>query len=134
MLSRTVYTALFALVAAMFGTLLYWQVDIIHRGGLIMVPIIMCSMFALAIVMERLYYFFSLRTDSTQFFNQLRMLVRKQQWQEAETLCKATQGPVARVARAGLDAHEREAEESVAKLRNMMAAVKQVRAELGLEG
>ena len=62
MLNRMVYTALFAIVAAMFGMLLYWQVDIIHRGGPIMVPIIMCSMFALAIVIERLYFFFSLRT------------------------------------------------------------------------
>lgn len=111
MLNRMVYTTLFAMVAAMFGMLLYWQVDIIHRGGPIMVPIIMCSMFALAITVERLYFFTSLRTDATKFFTQLSSLVRKRQWREAEAFCKATEGPVSRVALAGLRAHEKTVEE-----------------------
>lgn len=111
MVNRMVQAALFAGGAAVFGLLLYWQVDIIHRGGPIMIPILMCSTFALAIVIERLYFFFGLRTDTSQFFDQLRVLVRARRWQEAEALCQAAKGPVARVAHAGLLVHERTAEE-----------------------
>jgi len=111
MVNRMVQTALFGSVAALFGTVLYWQVDVIHRGGPVMVPIIMCSMFALAIVLERLYFFFSLRTDPSQFFDQLSALVRKRQWPDADKLCRSAKGPVARVAQAGIAAHEKTAEE-----------------------
>jgi len=111
MVNRMVYSVLVAGVAATFGTLLYWQVDVIHRGGAVMIPIIMCSIFALTIVIERLYFFLSLRADTAQFFDKLRRLVQARNWSGTDALCQAAKGPVARVARAGLIAHEKTAEE-----------------------
>jgi len=107
MVNRMVQTALFIVVAAVIGTLLYWRVEVIHRGGPIMVPIVMCSVFALAIVIERLSYFFRLGADPTEFFSRLRELVARRAWQEAQALCGASRNPVARVVRAGLAAREK---------------------------
>ena len=104
MANRMAQTALLGGVAALFGILLYWQVDVIHRGGPVMIPIVMCSMFSLALIMERLYFFVNLHlgTDIDRWFQTLRAALEAHQWKEADGLCDAWKGPVARVVKAGL--------------------------------
>ena len=101
-------TAGFLVVAAVIGLLLYWQVDVIHRGGIVMVPIVMCSVFSLAFTIERLYFFINLHlgADTDRRFETLRQAVEARRWAEAEALCSSWQGPVARVVLAGLTARE----------------------------
>ena len=108
MVNQMMWTAVFVVGAAMIGTTLYLWLNIIHRGGPVMIPIVMCSVFSLTLILERLYYFFSLHlgADSDRHFRQLRDAIAKHQWTEAETLCRSWQGPVARVALAGLAARE----------------------------
>jgi len=103
----------FVVVAALIGTGLYWQVDIVQRGGPVMIPIVMCSIFSLALSLERLSYFFRLHLgkDIDQCFEQLRAMVRGGRWTDAQALCDNWQGPVARVVLAGLEAHERTPQE-----------------------
>ena len=113
MLKRMLYTLAVAAAAAMFGALLYWQVEIIHLGGPVMIPIVMCSVFSLTIIAERLYYFVQLHLgqDIEQFFKELRAAVEKHQWKDAQELCESWKGPVARVVLAGLTVHESPPEE-----------------------
>ena len=92
--------------AASVSTMLFWRVDVIARGGPIMILILMCSMFALAIILERLVFFFTVAGEAGPFFTALRALVQHRKWKEADALCARTKGPVARVTRAGLTAHE----------------------------
>src|SRR3989338_8766211 len=79
MLNRMAYTALFTALALMIGVLLYWRVEIISLGGPVMIPIVMCSVFSLAIVFERGWYFFQLHMgkDIEAFFDRLRATVEK---------------------------------------------------------
>ncbi len=86
--------------------LVYQQVDIVHRGGFLMVPIMMCSMFALTITLERLFYFFTTSVDTQAFFDELRGFVYQQKWEEADILCAQTKGPLARVTRVGIRAYQ----------------------------
>ncbi|MBI4342308.1 MAG: MotA/TolQ/ExbB proton channel family protein [Candidatus Omnitrophica bacterium] len=113
MINRMVQTGVFVLVATTIGVVLYWQVEIINRGGPVMIPIVMCSVFSLALVFERLYYFISLHlgTDIDRFFDQLRSTVAGHHWKEAQALCEAWEGPVARVTLAGLAVRESSAPE-----------------------
>src|SRR3989338_3338937 len=108
MANRMAQTALLGGVAALFGTVLYCQVYVIHRGGPVMIPIVMCSMFSLALIMERLYFFVNLHlgTDIDRWFQTLRAALEAHQWKEAEGLCTSWKGPVARVVRAGLSARD----------------------------
>jgi biopolymer transport protein ExbB len=105
---KLIQASVFVAAAAMIGILLYWQVEIIRLGGPVMIPIIMCSVFSVAITVERLYYFFQLHlgADIEGFFKRLRDAVDGHQWKEAHSVCEAWRGPVARVALAGLQAHE----------------------------
>ena len=113
MINRMLWTGAFVLVATMIGVILYWQVEIIGRGGPVMIPIMMCSVFSLAIIFERLYYFISLHlgTDIDHFFEQLRRVIAARKWKEAETLAESWKGPVGRVALAGLAVRESSAAE-----------------------
>ena len=104
MINRMIQTVLFIMVASAIGVTLYQQVDIIHRGGPVMIPIVMCSVFSLTLILERFYYFLNLHlgAEGDRYFRQLREAVERHQWKEAETLCQSWKGPVARVVVAGL--------------------------------
>ena len=108
MVNQFTLTALFTLVAASMAMVLYWQVEVIHLGGPVMIPIVMCSVFSVALIIERAYYFLTLHlgTDINRFFDQLRKAVEARRWSEAQALCEGWKGPVARVILAGLSARE----------------------------
>lgn len=114
MVNRMAQGVAFGLGAFMIGVLLYWQVDLLNRGGPIMVPIVMCSVFVVAILVERLIYFnvfVASGADPNQLFEQLRGAVEARDWQKAEAVCAGSRGPVVRVAAAGLKARERSPQE-----------------------
>ena len=108
MVNRMVQTGVFVLVATMIGVILYWQVEIINKGGPVMIPIVMCSVFSLALILERFYYFISLHlgTDIERFFEDLRGAIAAHKWHEAQGFCETWKGPVARVTLAGLAVRE----------------------------
>lgn len=110
MVKTFVQGLVFIVVAGILALFVYWQADVVHRGGPLMVPIVMCSIFAMAITLERSVYFLRL-PDTHAFLGQLRGLVLRQAWQEAEALCAQTAGPVARVVKSGVVAHALQPEE-----------------------
>jgi biopolymer transport protein ExbB len=79
-----------------------------------MIPIIMCSFFALTLTIERLvYYLISGERLSASWLEQVRVAVTSGRWNEALALCQPSQGllarlfgireePIPRVIRAGL--------------------------------
>ena len=108
MIGQLLQSALFIGIAGLIGTLLYWQVDVIHRGGPVMIPIVMCSVFSMTLIIERLAFFLRLQMgmDLERFFEALRPLVDGRKWKDAAALCEATGGPVARVVTAGVAARD----------------------------
>jgi len=85
--------------------------DIIFKGGILMWPIMLCSIVALAITIER---FFSLRRatiDTREFMDAMRTVLRQNRIQEAVGICDETDGPIARITKAGLLKHKRSKED-----------------------
>lgn len=81
--------------------------EIIFRGGLVMWPIMVCSIVALAITIER---FFSLRRatiDTREFMDTMRTALHQNRTQEAVEICEETDVPVARIMKAGILKHDR---------------------------
>lgn len=99
---------LFIGTAFVIATLVFWQVELIHRGGPVMVPIVMCSIFSLTLIIERLYYFLNLHlgTDMDRLLERLRAAIEGQRLKEAQTICETSPGPIARVISAGLAVRE----------------------------
>ena len=77
-----------------------WQV--IKAGGPIMAPILLCSIFALAIFIEKLIHFSSIKTDTTLLKKKIFEFLKNNQIKEAVQYCENNPSPVARILKAGL--------------------------------
>jgi biopolymer transport protein ExbB len=86
-------------------------IAIMEQGGILMWPIFVCSLIALAIVLEK---FVSLRRadiDTREFMDTMRQVLRQNRTQEAVEICDETDAPVARIMKAGILKHDRPKED-----------------------
>jgi biopolymer transport protein ExbB len=82
-----------------------WEINLwqlLLKGGPIMVPIVVCSLFALAIFLEKLFYFSSVKTNTISLKNKIFGLVREDNIKEAVAECAASPSPVAKILKAGI--------------------------------
>ncbi len=77
-----------------------WQ--LIKAGGPIMFPIILCSWFAFGIIIEKLYYFFTIKTNILKLKSQVFDCIKENKVKEAIALCDANRSPVAKILRSGV--------------------------------
>jgi biopolymer transport protein ExbB len=84
---------------------------IIIQGGWVMIPIILGSVLALAFVLERVWFFISIRTDVAKFASEMASLLRTGHAADAIELCHKTKHPIARVFEAGLSHVQEESDE-----------------------
>ena len=87
------------------------MIQIIVKGGVMMIPLALCSIIALAILIERLISLRKIRINAGTFVLQVKNLLLRKQIKEALTLCKETPGPISGITRAGLMKHDRPREE-----------------------
>jgi len=81
--------------------------EFIRLGGILMWPIMACSVIALAVTLERLWRLRRAQTSMRDFMDAMRSILRQRRMQEALSLCDETDTPVARVVKAGVLKHER---------------------------
>ena len=77
------------------------------KGGFLMWPILLCSVIAFAIVLEKLWYFYRIKTNIGNLIAQVKKLLLEGKLEEAERLCKETRGPVAHILAVGIHIHKR---------------------------
>lgn len=75
---------------------LYWT------GGWFMHPILLCSIVALAIILERLWFFAKARTDTRRLMNELLHVLQDQGFEAAQRFLHSQRGPIAAVLHSGL--------------------------------
>lgn len=80
---------------------------IIEKGGPIMIPIILGSVLALAIVVERMFHLHRAQIDTEKFMLGIRNILTKGNIVEAITICNNTPGPVAHILKAGIAKHDK---------------------------
>jgi biopolymer transport protein ExbB len=86
-------------------------IEVITKGGVLMVPIVLCSVIALAIVIERFITLRRNQIDTRDFMDRMRDVLRRNRIQEAIQICDNTDGPIARIVKAGLLKHNRSKED-----------------------
>jgi len=69
----------------------------IVKGGVLMIPIGLCSILVVAIVLERMYRFHRARSYSEDLVPKLRDLIAADKFEEAIGLCQKSRGVVARI-------------------------------------
>ena len=76
--------------------------ELMSKGGIVMIPIFLCSVIALTVIFERLYYFFKINEDPQKLYGSLKELLNEGQHSQALELCRNSNGPVGRLLSAGL--------------------------------
>jgi len=82
-----------------------WQIFL--RGGPLMWPILFCSIFALAIIIERMWYLRKIQIDTRQFLNRILDKMRRHQIKEALEICETRKNPISRILKAGILKYDR---------------------------
>ena len=85
----------------------YFLVDIIFQGGILMWPIMLCSIVGLAITIERIFALRRADIDTREFMDIMRQVLRQNRIREAIEICDETEAPVARIMKAGILKHNR---------------------------
>lgn len=85
-------------------------IGFIEKGGIIMYPIILCSIISLAVFFERLWVTQEKKVIPSSFFRPLMHLVEKKDWNQAEILCSENGSSFANIILAGLKKRDRKRE------------------------
>lgn len=89
----------------------YFLVDIIFQGGILMWPIMLCSVIGLAIIIERFIALRRADIDTREFMDVMRQVLRQNRIREAIEICDQTEAPVARIMKAGILKYNRSKED-----------------------
>jgi biopolymer transport protein ExbB len=79
------------------------MLDILVKGGPVMIFIGLCALAAAVIVIERFLYFFSIKKEYAVLIPALRDLLRNKKFDEAESLCAAASSPLAKLVQTALE-------------------------------
>ncbi|MFH1848271.1 MAG: MotA/TolQ/ExbB proton channel family protein [Candidatus Omnitrophota bacterium] len=82
-----------------------WQ--LVQKGGPVMWVILMCSVVALAVVIEKFMQLRKAQIDTKRFMEEIANLLRRNRVMEAIDMCNQTPGPIAQVVKAGILKHDR---------------------------
>lgn len=85
--------------------------EFMQKGGPIMWPIFLCSVFAFAIVIERLVHLRREQIDTKLFMEQIAKSLKRNKVMEALDFCDRTKGPIANILKAGILKHDRPRQE-----------------------
>jgi len=70
-------------------------------------PILLCSVFALAIIIERIWYMRRIQIDTRQFLNRILDKMKRHQIKEALEICEMRRNPISRILKAGILKYDR---------------------------
>jgi biopolymer transport protein ExbB len=76
--------------------------DIMVKGGWLMVPILMCSVIALAITLERFYSLRDSKIHPQEFVSKIKKLLNERKISEAIAICSNTFSPISRIIETGI--------------------------------
>src|SRR6202171_2371523 len=82
------------------------RIDYIQKGGLLMWPILACSIIGIAVFLERFFYLHRATIHVGEFLKGLSNLVQRRNFAEALHESAGTPGPVARVIHAAIIQHD----------------------------
>ncbi len=85
--------------------------EFIAKGGPLMVLIILCSVIAFAVFIERIWHLRRARIDTDKFVEAILELIKHNKIMEAIDKCNNTPGPIAHIMKIGILKHDRTREE-----------------------
>jgi len=82
-----------------------WQTFL--AGGPIMWPILLCSIFALSIILDKFWYLHKIKIDTQRFLSDILDNMKRHQTKEALEICDKTKSPISHILKAGILKYDR---------------------------
>lgn len=82
-----------------------WQTFL--AGGPVMWPILLCSIFALAIILEKTWHLHKIKIDTQEFLGSILEKMKRHQVKEALEICDNTKSPISHILKAGILKYDR---------------------------
>lgn len=73
------------------------MIEFFLKGGLVMWPILACSIVALGIILERLYTFSQIKLNISDFLTEVKNMIKSEHVEQAIDFCRRTHSPLAGV-------------------------------------
>ena len=89
----------------------FWQVFL--AGGPVMWPILFCSIFALAIALEKFWHLHKIAIDTQNFLSKILEKMKRHETKEALQICDNTKSPIAKILKAGILKYDRSKQQIV---------------------
>src|SRR5690606_12090365 len=87
------------------------MLDVLVKGGPVMIPLLFCSVLAVAVALERLWYLFSTRVDSEDLMDEVKLALNQGKLLEAVQIAKRSRSQVAALVATGIAYSDRPREE-----------------------
>ena len=81
--------------------------DLVQKGGPMMYLIMLTSVLAFGVVIERVYHLNRARIDADKFMDSIMTVLKRNKIIEAIEMCNSTSGPIAHIVKAGILKHDR---------------------------
>ncbi|MCM8782235.1 MAG: MotA/TolQ/ExbB proton channel family protein [Candidatus Omnitrophica bacterium] len=81
--------------------------EFMQKGGPLMWVILLCSVIALAVVIERFMQLRKIKIDTGKFMEEIAKLLKRNRIMEAIDMCNQTPGPIPQVVKTGILKHDR---------------------------
>jgi biopolymer transport protein ExbB len=88
------------------------MLELLDRGGIILVLIFVLSVIAAVIIIERLLYFRRIRSDQGALIQRLKAAVAKGHFEEALAICEGNPSPITNLSKVGIE-NRRHSEEVI---------------------
>jgi biopolymer transport protein ExbB len=75
------------------------------RGGIIMFPILIFSIIAVALIIERFLLLKKIQKNSATFSEKMEILLKEKNFEKVKNLAVSSPGPLARMIRVGIESH-----------------------------
>jgi biopolymer transport protein ExbB len=82
-----------------------WQVFL--AGGPVMWPILLCSIFAFAIILEKFWHLHKIKIDTQEFLGNILEQMKRHQIKDALQICDNTKSPISHILKAGILKYDR---------------------------
>lgn len=79
------------------------MLDIFLKGGITMPFILLSSVIAVVIIIERLIFFRKIRVDEVKMINRLRLTLEKRHFDEALSICENNPSPITNLMKVGIE-------------------------------
>ena len=82
-----------------------WQVFL--AGGPVMWPILLCSIFAFAIILEKFWYLHNISIDTQEFLSKILEKLKRHEVKEALQICEGIRNPISHILKSGILKYDR---------------------------